>query len=158
MRIIRSLAALVCAVLICTVGPVPANAAVTCVPMRLASSGYPVAIVQARVNGTGPYRFLVDTGATVTIVSTSLAQRLHLAALPAVVQGVGAGGRFSTRASTASISVGAARQQRVLVATFDLSDIQKAVGSVDGAIGYNFLKSYRVTLDYPDGSLCLEGR
>ncbi len=156
-RSLRSLAVLACALALCTMWPAPASAATTCVPARLASSGYPVVIVQARVNDSGPYRFLVDTGATVTIVNASLARRLHLAPLPASVQGVGAGGRFSTRASMASIAVGGARQDRVLVATFDLTDIQNAVGAVDGAIGYNFLKAYRVTLDYPGGKLCLEG-
>jgi predicted aspartyl protease len=157
MTFIRSTAVLAGALALCIRFSPAAHAATTCVPARLASSGYPVVVVQARVNDTGPYRFLVDTGATVTIVNASLAKRLHLAALPVSVQGVGAGGRFSTRASTASIAVGGARQDRVLVATFDLTDIENAVGAVDGAIGYNFLKAYRVTLDYPGSKLCLEG-
>jgi predicted aspartyl protease len=129
----------------------------TCVPAQLASAAYPLVLVKARVNGQGPFTFFVDTGATVSIVSASVARRLHLAPLPATVQGVGAGGRFSTRASVASISIGGVTQERVLVATFDLSQINGAVGAMDGGLGYNFLKAYRVTIDYPGRELCLDG-
>jgi predicted aspartyl protease len=132
-----------------------ARAAGTCVPAQLASSSYPVLLVKARVNGQGPFTFFVDTGATVTIVSASLARRLHLRPLPVAVQGIGAGGSFSTRASMATIALGEV-QERVLVATFDLTQINSAVGPTDGGLGYNFLKAYRVTIDYPERRLCLE--
>jgi predicted aspartyl protease len=133
-----------------------AASAATCVPSQLASGGYPVMLVKARVNGRGPYSFLVDTGATVTIVSTSLARRLRLTPLPVAVQGIGAGGSFSTRAYVASVSVGDAQQDRVVVGTFDLTQINAAVGSIDGLLGYDFLKAYRVTIDYPGRRLCLD--
>ena len=136
--------------------PAAGIAAGTCVPAQLASSAYPVLLVKARINGQGPYTFFVDTGATVTIVSASLAKRLHLEPLPAAVQGIGAGGRFSTQASIASIAVGDVHQARVMVATFDLTQINTAVGPTDGGLGYNFLKAYRVTIDYPGRRLCLD--
>ncbi|HEY0395612.1 MAG TPA: retropepsin-like aspartic protease [Candidatus Elarobacter sp.] len=149
--------ALAAAAILCAVVPPPARAAEsTCVPAQLASASYPVLLVKVRVNGRGPYTFFVDTGATVTIVNTSLARRLHLAPLPVSVQGIGAGGAFSTRASVASIDVGDAHQDRVLVATYDLSQINAAVGPTDGGLGYNFLKAYRVTIDYPGRRVCFE--
>jgi predicted aspartyl protease len=135
----------------------PARAATTCVPAQLASGGYPVMLVKARVNGRGPYAFLVDTGATVTIVSATLAKNLRLTPLPVAVQGIGAGGSFSTRAYTASVAVGETHQDRVVVGTFDLTQINAAVGSIDGLLGYDFLKYYRVTIDYPGRRLCLDG-
>jgi predicted aspartyl protease len=149
-------AVLTAGVLCCVVVPQTVRAAGTCVPAQLASSAYPVLLVKARVNGEGPFTFFIDTGATVTIVSTSLAKRLHLRPLPVAVQGIGAGGSFSTRASMASIELGDVRQDRVLVATFDLTQINTAVGPTDGGLGYNFLKAYRVTIDYPGRRLCLE--
>ncbi|HTD34837.1 MAG TPA: retropepsin-like aspartic protease [Candidatus Elarobacter sp.] len=135
----------------------PASAATTCVPAQLASGGYPVMLVKARVNGRGPYAFLVDTGATVTIVSAALAKNLRLTPLPVAVQGIGAGGSFSTRAYVASVAVGETHQDRVVVGTFDLTQIDAAVGSIDGLLGYDFLKYYRVTIDYPGRRLCLDG-
>jgi predicted aspartyl protease len=155
----RSFAALLTAALFacCAVPPAARAASSTCVPAQLASAAYPLVLVKARVNGQGPFTFFVDTGATVSIVSASVARKLHLAPLPAAVQGIGAGGRFSTRASVASISIGGVTQDRVLVATFDLSQINGAVGAMDGGLGYNFLKAYRVTIDYPGHELCLDG-
>lgn len=136
--------------------PMSAHAATTCVPAQLASGGYPVMLVKVRVNGHGPYSFLVDTGATVTIVDASLARNLGLKPLPVAVQGIGAGGSFSTRAYVASIAVGQASDDRVVVGTYDLTQIGAAVGRIDGLLGYNFLKSYRVTIDYPAHRICLQ--
>ncbi|HEY0614489.1 MAG TPA: retropepsin-like aspartic protease [Candidatus Elarobacter sp.] len=141
--------------LICSAAPQGARAQdATCVPSQLASTSYPMLTVKVRVNGRGPYTFFIDTGATVTIVNTALARRLRLESLPASVQGIGAGGNFSTRASVASIDVGGVREDRVLVATYDLSQINAAVGPLDGGLGYNFLKHYRVTIDYPAQRVC----
>jgi predicted aspartyl protease len=135
----------------------PASAATTFVPAKLASGGYPVMLVKARVNGHGPYAFLVDTGATVTIVSATLAKNLRLTPVAVAVQGIGAGGSFTTRAYTASVAVGETHQDRVVVGTFDLTQINAAVGTIDGLLGYDFLKNYRVTIDYPGRRLCLDG-
>ena len=44
----------------------------------------------------------------------------------------------------------------MLVGVVDLAQIRGAVGPVDGVIGYNFLRSYRVVIDYPGRQLCLE--
>ncbi|MEA2719060.1 MAG: hypothetical protein QOJ39_924 [Candidatus Eremiobacteraeota bacterium] len=151
-------AAVATALFACCSAPLAARAASsTCVPAQLASANYPLVLVKARVNGKGPFTFFVDTGATVSIVSASLARRLHLAPLPAAVQGIGAGGRFSTQAAVASISIGGVTQEHVLVATFDLTQINGAVGAMDGGLGYNFLKAYRMTIDYPGHQLCLDG-
>jgi hypothetical protein len=139
----------------CSAGERVDAASSTCVPARPATAGYPVLLVKARVNGRGPYTFFVDTGATVSIVSTSLADELQLDELPVPVHGIGAGGRFTAHAAYATISVGDVRQDHVLVATFDFAQIIKAVGPIDGGLGYNFLRAYRVTIDFPRQRLCL---
>jgi predicted aspartyl protease len=138
------------------VSPTAARAATTCVPTSISSSSTPETLVKVRINGLGPYTFFVDTGATVSIVSSALARKLHLPPMAAVVHGVGAGGAFSTRAAKVAITVGDLSQDSVLVSVFDVSQIEAALGPVDGALGYNFLKMYRVTIDYPNRRLCLE--
>src|ERR1700694_4633510 len=95
MMFVRALLAAVALV----AAPRVAVAGTTCVPAQLAPSAYPVLLVKARVNGNGPYTFFVDTGATVSIISTSLAAKLQLRQLPTPVHGVGAGGRFTAHAS-----------------------------------------------------------
>jgi predicted aspartyl protease len=134
----------------------PAHAATTCVPTTISSASTPETLVKVHINGMGPYTFFVDTGATVSILSSVLARKIHLPPSAAVVHGVGAGGMFSTRAARVTISVGTVSQDNVLVSVFDVSQIESAVGPVDGALGYNFLKAYRVTIDFPDNRLCLE--
>ena len=134
----------------------PARAATTCVPTTISSSSTPETLVRVRINGLGPYTFFVDTGATVSIVSSALARKLHLPPAAGVVHGVGAGGAFSTRAARVAITVGDLSQDNVLVSVFDVSQIEAALGPVDGALGYNFLKAYRVTIDFPEHRLCLE--
>ena len=113
-------------------------------------------LVKVRVNGKGPYTFFVDTGATITVVGAPLARALRLPLIDTPVRALGAGGRFDARASYAAIALGEVRQDRVMVGVVDLAQIRGAAGPVDGVIGYNFLRSYRVVIDYPGHELCLE--
>jgi predicted aspartyl protease len=128
----------------------------TCVSTQLATATLPLVLVKVRVNGKGPYTFFVDTGATVTVVGVPLARALKLPVSDAPVRAIGAGGRFAAQASYAAISLGDIRQDRVQVGIVDLAPIRGAVGPVDGVIGYNFLRPYRVIIDYPGHELCLE--
>ena len=157
MNVLARTAALSLAVLACAAStPHVADAAqTTCVPTRLATTTLPLVLVSVRVNGKGPYTFFVDTGATVTVVGAPLARALKLPQIDAPVLAIGAGGRFDARASFAAISLGDMRQSHVQVGIVDLAQIRNAVGPVDGVIGYNFLKAYRVVIDYPGRQLCL---
>ena len=156
MNVRVALAASAVACWACCDATAPARAATTCVPTTISSASTPETLVKVRINGLGPYTFFLDTGATVSIVSSALARKLHLPPSAAVVHGVGAGGLFSTRAAKVAITVGSLSQDNVLVSVFDVSQIEAALGPVDGALGYNFLKAYRVTIDFPDSRLCLE--
>ncbi len=154
LRTALAASAVACALLCTTAGA--ARAASTCVPTTISSASTPETLIKVRVNGMGPFTFFVDTGATVGIVSSALAHKIDLPRTSAVVHGVGAGGLFSTRAARVALTVGDLTQENVLVSIFDVSQIEAALGPVDGAIGYNFLKAYRLTIDYPDHRLCLE--
>ena len=156
MKTLAPLLALPLAIFACAAAP-PArdNAQSGCVAMQVART-LPLVLVKVRVNGKGPYTFFVDTGATISVVGAPLAQALKLPLIDSPVRAIGAGGRFNARASRASISLGEIRQDRVLVGVVDLSQIRGAVGPIDGVIGYNFLRPYRVVVDYPGRQLCLE--
>ena len=156
MNVRAALAAAAVAYSACCATPVAAPAESSCVPTTISSASTPETLVKVHINGSGPYTFFVDTGATVSIVSSALARKLRLPPSSAVVHGVGAGGVFSTRAARVTITVGTVSQENVLVSIFDVSQIEAALGPVDGALGYNFLRAYRVTIDFPDNRLCLE--
>jgi predicted aspartyl protease len=135
---------------------------ITDVPFRLAGAAQPLVLVPTSVNGRGPFDFILDTGAGTSLVSLDVAQQL---AIPTeqVTAGTGAGGRVRLPVGTVeSLAVGQARQEHVQVGMLDLSDLGRAVGArIDGDIGYNFLKRFRVTIDYRRGVLELsdgEGR
>jgi hypothetical protein len=73
--------------------------------------------------------------------------------------GMGAGGEFPATVGTVeSLAVGAVKLDNlhVVVAGFLSMINQTAEKKLDGIVGYNFLKEVRVTIDYPNLSLCLD--
>lgn len=127
------------------------------ISFRLAAPAKPLIMVPAFVNGQGPYAFAVDTGASTTVISPALARTHGIEpGPPTPVSGAG-GVLIATVARVGLLRVGAATLENVGVAVTDsIAQIGAAVGtSVDGILGYNFLRRFRVTIDYPDRMLRL---
>lgn len=127
------------------------------VAFRLASPVKPLVLVGAFVDGKGPYTFAVDTGASMTSVSPELASALGIEARENVSM-TGAGGMLQAAVGrVASLAVGAASLENLSVVVSDfLEMIGHAVGGrLDGVVGYNFLRRFRVTIDYPNSMLWL---
>jgi predicted aspartyl protease len=108
------------------------------------------------VNDTGPHQFVLDSGAGACLLSAALARKLNLQP-GETKEAQTAGGRVSVAlCNVDSIAIGAARVDSLPVAIMDLTDLDQAVGSrIDGDIGYNFLKEFRVTIDYGANTLSL---
>ena len=117
------------------------------VPMEMVS-GLPV--VRVRLDGQGPFMFLLDTGASCLTVSEDLAKRLKL---PAVT-----GTKITSVSPVASMDLGHPRTVRELAvgsavfrdidaAAADLSSLQ--MGPLDGILGLAVFADCRLTLDYP---------
>lgn len=118
----------------------------------------PLVVVPVFVNEKGPYDFVLDTGASSTVVSLELATEFGLA-MEKIPQLTGGGGSVNaSRVQLNSLAVGAARQENLPAAASDfLTQLNAALGSkLHGIVGYNFLRHYRVTLDYPRRALSLE--
>ena len=113
-------------------------------------------IVPVTINHTGPYEFLVDTGAGSTIVDPALATELHLKAQgPAEVVGVG----FSTYGSFAYVDLLEAGSHSVAnhpVEVQDLQPVQAADLPFRGIISGDFLGHFDVLMDYAHRMLCLD--
>jgi predicted aspartyl protease len=127
------------------------------VKFRLAGGAQPLILVPVDVNERGPFDFILDTGAGTSLLSTELAQQID-AKIVGSKEGQSAGGKVAVSlAKVDSLAVGETKLRDVDVGIVDLSQIAKTVGAkIDGDLGYNFLKHFRVTIDYRDCELRLD--
>jgi hypothetical protein len=95
-------------------------------------------------------RFILDTGASSTVVGRKFARSVELVAARRYV-GHGAGGDVETdlcRLDT--LSVGALQRWDMTVAVMDLDAINERIGGgIDGILGFDFLGQGRLLIDYP---------
>jgi predicted aspartyl protease len=119
------------------------------IKFRLAGGAQPLILLPTRVNGAGPFDFILDTGAGTSLLSAELAQQLNIKIL-GTKEGQSAGGKISVSlAKVESLALGQAKIEDVEVGIVDLGHIAKTIGTkIDGDVGYNFLKHFRVTIDY----------
>jgi predicted aspartyl protease len=127
------------------------------IKFRLAHPAKPLLLVPTLVNGKGPYQFALDTGASTTVVSPELAQNLGIRSTSAAAMTGGGGKVQAAIGKVESLAVGAAKVEDlpVMVADFLVMLSQATATKLDGIIGYNFLKEFRVTIDYPNERLYL---
>jgi predicted aspartyl protease len=129
-------------------GPCAAGA-----PLQLANQ-YP--LVPVELNRTGPFLFLVDTGASGCIVSPQAAGTLQLPRGAEVTARGLASVIASYRSVLPRLSVGEARVEDLEVTVMECAAISENSGTrVDGYLGHDFLSRFAVTLDYPGQRLVL---
>ncbi len=118
---------------------------------RLAGGEQPLILLPVHVNDRGPFDFILDTGAGTSLLSSELAKQLEAKVIGSK-EGQSAGGKVSVSlAKVDSISVGETKLHDVDVGIVDLAQIGKTIGAkIDGDLGYNFLKYFRVTINYRD--------
>lgn len=122
------------------------------------ASGESAIVVPVRIDAQGPFRFIVDTGATLTCLDAAVAKKLGLEQRTGVIGrgfGVGAEGRVGMVA-IGHLEIGSAFAKDLTACTLDLQSLRGAGLDVDGLLGLNFLREYRVTLDFERLALKLE--
>ena len=120
------------------------------ITFRLAGGAQPLIVIPVFVNDRGPFAFILDTGVSLCIVTRSLVSDVGIVAL-AAQQGYGGGGRVSLGVGSAdSIALGHAKAHGVRVGiTDELLRIAATIGArVNGVLGYEFLRDFRLALDY----------
>ncbi|MGH7477327.1 MAG: retropepsin-like aspartic protease [Longimicrobiales bacterium] len=128
----------------------PADSAAGEIGFEYAGAGEAAIVVPVVLNGQGPYDFVLDTGATVTCVDLALAEELGLEEVRGM-RGIGAGatGTGQMRLVTIdSVRVGGARAEEVIACALDLAHVEAVGMDVDGLIGLNFLRPFRLALDF----------
>lgn len=128
------------------------GSAKTEIPMRLANPAKPLILVDVHANGRGPFQFAVDTGTSTTAITAELAEQLGLASAPIGPATTGGGQIAMTAGTLDSFMVGDVRADKMAVVVGDFfAMLSTAVGAkLDGIVGYNFLRHYKVVIDYPN--------
>jgi hypothetical protein len=113
-------------------------------------------VIPVKINQSGPFDFMVDTGSQLNVIDPALAAQLNL-------KSQGTVGLVATAAySQASVGVldslqaGSQLVLHPLVVTQDLRPIQAADPRIRGVLGENFLAHFDVLIDYSRGLLCLD--
>lgn len=106
--------------------------------------------VSTMIDGHGPYHFLLDTGASITVITPQLAQRIGLSGGRSQRVTGGGGSMQVQRLFLGDIRVGNAEVHHVAAVIIPLPpDVtyQGEYGTIDGVIGYSFLSHFAVTID-----------
>lgn len=104
--------------------------------------------IDVRVNGKGPFRFVVDTGAVRSVLSESVARELDLPT-ESVVKVAGVSGVYPTRTvSVHEIAFGSVKHADLEVPV--LPDDQL---DADGYLGLDVIDQYHVTFDFKRSEL-----
>lgn len=127
-------------------------------PFRLAGTGGAAVLVPVRINGKGPYNLVLDTGATFTCLDQELARELNLRPRAGVsATGVGARSAGTVQlVGVKSLQVGTATASDVTACVLDLKHTRQMGLKTDGLLGLNFLRAFRVTIDFRRKVLSLE--
>ena len=113
-------------------------------------------IVPVEINHSGPYDFLVDTGAQITTVDSSLAVNLALKAQGSTgIAGVATYARYAF-ANLDLLQAGTHIVPKSFVVIQDLTQLKEADPRIRGILGDNFLEHFDILIDNRLHLLCLD--
>jgi len=121
-------------------------------------------IITTKWDRRGPYNFLIDTGATITLVSPALAQRYGVPNRNAqtgkteTVAVRSASGEMTSLESTTlqRLELPDVSFERVPALVYDCNDISVHLGvKIDGILGFPLFREVLLTLDYPRNRILL---
>ena len=113
-------------------------------------------VIPVKINQSGPYDFMVDTGSQLNVIDPALAAGLNVKSQGTV--GLVATATYS-QASVGvvdSLSVGSLIVEKTWVVVQDLAPIQSADPRIRGVLGEDFLAHFDVLIDNSRGLLCLD--
>lgn len=130
------------------------------IPIRTTSSGFVSGEVQLE-GVTKPLNFIVDTGASISVIAQTLAvsEELERFLQTSRMRIYGAAGVADDvkLLMLPSVKMGPHQRQKIPAAILDLEPINETTGfAQNGIIGGNFLRQFRVTFDFQKGIVTLE--
>jgi predicted aspartyl protease len=118
--------------------------------VALRPDGFDRMTVQVHLEGSGPYNFLVDTGADHTVISSSLVASLRLAGADRV--------QIYTISGDQSVNTAAVNTMQFSKKTLrnvNAVILERANLGADGILGIDSLRSERVTFDFSKGVMTI---
>jgi Aspartyl protease len=113
-------------------------------------------VIPVKINGAGPFDFMVDTGSQITVIDPVLAAQLNLKSRGTVGLVATASYMQAWVAELDALQVGSHVMAKPAVVVQDMGQIRVADPRIRGALGENFLAHFDVLIDYPHKLLCLD--
>ena len=110
-------------------------------------------VVQVKIGGKGPFRMLFDTNTDPSTIDAATANELGLQVGSKGYTATGGGTEQNTIHATRlqNVEVGGVMAREVAAATIDLTKLSQKMGTtIQGVLGYSFLKDRIVQIDYPN--------
>jgi predicted aspartyl protease len=117
-------------------------------------SGIPT--VQVSVNGTGPYPFVLDTGANVTVIKPRLLRKLNLNWIGPVTIATSLGDSSQRRTEVVTLGVAGVSVEHVEINSVEGGQFGPLEKHVQGILGENFLKYFDLLIDNDHHVLTLD--
>lgn len=118
--------------------------------------------IRLKVDGQGPYEFMVDSGLTTELITPHLQQSLRITSGGEKMSGIGAGGgklQDLVELKQTTLCCGKGDQEidipnlHALITDFPQEHIDPAHDPVEGMIGMELLSMFDVDFDFPNGRL-----
>jgi predicted aspartyl protease len=128
------------------------------VPFEMTAPNDAAIIVPVKINGHGPFKFVLDTGATFTCIDQKLVDQLQL---PEWRGPLGIGLVRPTEGAVKFVSldtfeVGNVKATGMKACAIDFSHLPTGGLDAHGLVGLNFLKSFQVRIDFKHRILRLD--
>ena len=110
----------------------------------------PLILVKGTINDQSSIDFIVDTGASLTMLSREVAKQAGIRLNGKRAKAAGPdGSQMVTLATVRLLRLGGIQVRNLRVAVMDFATLNRVASiKAGGILGYNLLKRYRVTIDY----------
>jgi hypothetical protein len=106
-------------------------------------------VVELKINGKGPYRFVLDTGAATTVVSEELSRELSLTAPGGMQVAAVGGGAPPAIVLIQDVRLGGAQLEDVIAAVLPLGGLLRGENAPRGVLSAAIFPGYLLIYDYP---------
>ena len=120
------------------------------IPFEMAPPNDAAIIVPVKINGHGPFKFVLDTGATFTCIDQKLVDQLKLPEWKGplgigIIQPIGGSVKF---VSLDTLEVGNVKATALKACAIEFSQLPTGGLDAHGLVGLNFLKPFQVRIDF----------